>query len=245
MATFADYQITEVSDLRVLINRTLKQNASLQEAAQKFTDILFEEFRGSTVLVRVFATVAYGKLPQPDKAFAARLAESRACATELGDNTKVMVLLGTRGQEKAWNDRSQSKAHLAVPLISASYIKTIPMVSRLMGEMSVGIEWIDKQKTRILVKTMGAMSRLIHVDDARTGKTEDGFQIVPDQLFVKSHSVKTVFGLGGFYLDRTFVGVIFFTKETMGPEQAERFMPLVHAFKSATMDHVMKGRIFA
>jgi hypothetical protein len=68
--------------------------------------------------------------------------------------------------------------------------------------------------------------------------------IVPAQDFVRSYGVKTVFGLGGSYLNGTCVILILFTRELMEREEVEKFMPLVNTIKSATMSLVMRDRIF-
>jgi hypothetical protein len=209
-----------------------------------FVDTLYEEFEESTVLHRVFGTVAFLNLPESDKHIVKNLATTRGCSGELKEETIVVSLLGTRGKKAIWNDRFKSVNHRGIPLLSASFIKTIPMIAALMIDTGKGIDWIAKQRTKILVKTFGQMARLVYVDDAESAVTGEGFKTVPAQDFVRDNRVRTVIGLGGAYLDRTFVSVLFFTDETISLEQAKKFMPLVNTFKTATTGHVMSGRIF-
>ncbi len=56
------------------------------------------------------------------------------------------------------------------------------------------------------------------------------------QDFVAEHNIRTVFGLGGSYLNGSFVTVIIFTRETIEQSKVESFMSLVNTFKSATMN---------
>lgn len=245
MPRFAAYSVEDVTDLRRRVEVLLKDCTSLQEAAQKFLEALYDDLAESAVLFRLFATCSYGGLPEREKEFALALARGRGCADEIEGGTNVVVLLGTRGKKPTWNDRYRSESHLAVPLASASFIKTIPMVSRLMSDMGTGVEWIEKQKTNIVVTSMGRMARVLYVEDAATALTSDGFKVVPDQAFVAENRVKTVIGLGGAYLNRTIVVILLFTSERVPSERVEKLMPLVHGFKVATMKLVMGGRVFA
>lgn len=244
MSKFSNYSIVQIKALRDRVKKTLKSCTSMQVAAQEFVKELHEEFEESAVLVRLFGTVAFEKLPETDKNFVTQLADSRGCAGELNDRTIVISLLGTRGKRPNWNDRKMSGARLGVPLLSASFVKTIPMVSRLMSDIGTGIHWVEKQETQILVKSMGQMARLLYVEDAKTAVSGEGFKIVPAQDFVTSNNITSVFGLGGAYLNRTFVSVICFSSERITQQQAQLFMPLVNTFKTATMNLVMSGKIF-
>ena len=229
--------------LRTRLDEEL-QRTCLADAAQTFTDVLYEELQESAVLFRLFVTVPFASLGREEKDFAAELAEARGFADDLNDETRVVCLLGSAGTRAQWNDRHQSKRHLAVPLAQASFIQTIPLVARLMSDMNTGLDWVEKQKGRISVKSFGTMARLLYVEDAATDKTSDGFSLIPDQDFVKENGVKTVVGLGGAYLNRSVVTVILFTNETIPRRSVEKFMPVINTFKVATMKLVAEGRVF-
>ncbi len=237
------YSVGDVAHLRARLDDELRCS-SLAEAAQKFVEILFDELMESAVLFRLFVTVPFSVLGPREKGFATDLAHSRGVLGQLSGETWVICLLGTRGVETSWNDRHQSKHHLALPLTNASLIQTIPMVSRLMSDMGTGLEWVEKQGSRILVKSFGTMARVLYVEDAATSRTSDGFNVVPDQSFVAAHGVKTVVGLGGAYLNRSIVSTILFTNETVPRRTAETFMPVINTFKVRTMKHITDQRIF-
>jgi hypothetical protein len=244
MARIADGSVESVSALRVATEKTLRDSSSLQHASQRFAELLFDALSDSAVLFRVFATVAQGALPERDQDFVLDLARERRCREQIHEKTPVIALLGTRGRRPSWNDRYRSRRHLAIPLVQASFIKTIPMVSRLMSDMGTGLEWVEKLELSLVVKSTGQMARLLYVGDARTACTEDGFKVVPDREFVAANGVRTVVGLGGAYLNRTIVTVILFTDELAPQAAVEKLMPLIHAFKVATMRVVMQNKIF-
>ncbi len=237
------YSLGDVMKLRTRLDEEL-QSTCLADAAQMFTDVLYAELQESAVLFRLFVTVPFASLGEHEKGFATALADVRGFRKELSDETEVVCLLGSAGRRAQWNERHQSQKHLAIPLAQASFIQTIPVVARLMSDMDTGIDWLDKQKGRILVKSFGTMARLLYVEDASTGKTSDGFQLIPDQDFVKENGVKTVVGLGGAYLNRSVVTVLLFTNETIPRQKVEKFMPVINTFKVATMKLVAEQRIF-
>ncbi|HXV61981.1 MAG TPA: hypothetical protein VEK15_14885, partial [Vicinamibacteria bacterium] len=158
MTTVGTATLEDITRLRGLVEKELEGCQSLQAAAQRFSELLFEELEDSAVLLRVFGTASFAQLPGKEKEFVVRLAQERGFEDELRPSTNVVTLLGTRGRRPSWNDRRLSQRHLAIPLVRTSFVKTIPMVSRLMSEMGTGVEWVEKQHTNIVVKTMGKMA---------------------------------------------------------------------------------------
>lgn len=244
MSGYNEYNIAQLTEFRGRIEATLKSSRTLQEAAQGFAESLYEELEASTILARVFTTVRFGELPGPDKQFVKRIATDRGCGDELDDQTTVVSLLGTRGKHPKWSQRYQSQSRLGIPLVSESFIKTIPMSARLLNAADTGVHWVEKQQTRLVVKSFGKMAQLLYVGDAKAAVTEDGFKIVTDQEFVESHDVRTVLGLGGVYLNGSYVSAMLFTKESIPQEKTDKFLTLIHAFKSITNNLVMNGKIF-
>ncbi len=244
MPRIASYSVEDVSALRARVESELKVFASFQQASQRFTDILYEELSPSAVLFRVFATVDYEKLPEKERDFVLELGRSREFLDELKSKTRVVTLLGSRGKRPSWNQRHRSERHLAIPLVTASFIKTIPMVSRLMGDMGTGLDWVQKQDQNMMVTSMGKMARVLYVEDALETRTGDGFEVIPDRSFVEENGVRTVLALGGAYLNGTIVAVVLFTNERVPPDRVEKLLPVVHSFKIATMKAVMQGVIF-
>jgi hypothetical protein len=244
MSRIASYSVEDVTALRSRVEDELKESGSFQQASQKFIDILYEELIASAVLFRIFATVELEKLQGKERDFALELARTRGFDSELKPKTPVVALLGSRGKRPQWNHRLRSERHLAIPLTSASFIKTIPMVSRLMGDMGTGLAWVQKQERQMIVTSMGQMARVLYVRDALETRTGDGFDVIPDRSFVTENRVRTVLGLGGAYLNGTIVAVVLFTSELVPQDRVEKLMPVMHGFKIATMKAVMQGKIF-
>ncbi|HKP11917.1 MAG TPA: hypothetical protein VJZ91_07385, partial [Blastocatellia bacterium] len=244
MPRLSEYTMTDITDLQERLHVGVMGCASLQEAAQKCVGVIYEDLEDSLALARIYATVPFKQLPATDRSFVLDLAMANRAADLLDEETLVLSLLGTRGDESEWNDRNQSKNHLGIPLLASSFVDAIPMVAQLMQDLQIGLGWLDSKDTNIVVKTLGTVAGVFYVQEAATSVDEKGRKIVPAQDFVRAHRVETVFGLGGSYLNSTCVVLILFTRERLERAEAERFMPLVNTIKSVTMGLVMRGQIF-
>jgi hypothetical protein len=243
MSRIGSYSLDYICKLRHCVKTDLDGYSSLLVASQKFASIVYDELDGSVVFLHVFATVPVSSFPERERKFTLDIALARGCSDEVHNKTTVVTLLGTRGRHSEWNDRYLSGQHLAIPLTSTSFIKTLPMVSRLMSDMGTEFEWVQQQRMNMMVKTIGRMTRVLYVEDTATARTDDGFQVVPEADFVRDDGVWTVLGLGEAYLNRTIVAILLFTNELIPQDRVERFMPIVYGFKVATMNAVMKRRI--
>ena len=226
---------------------SIRTCASLEEAAQRCVTAIYDQFRESVVLCRFYAVVPCGKLPLEARRFATGVAASRGSAEPLHDETKVLALLGTHGELSAWNDRRASRGHLAIPLMSASFVEEIPMVSRMLKELGFPIEWLTGTSKSFTTDMFGRLGGFFFVEDAVTAIDHQGRKIIPAQDFVTKHSVKTVFGTAGMYVrSRMFVTLIVFSREPLERSAMKhRFMPLGNLFTNATSDLVHRGKLFA
>ena len=236
-----------VQDFRALqdaIATAVQVSSTLEKASQAYTQVIYEAFKESVVLVRQFATAPYQGLPPESRAFVNQLAGEKGLKQALRNETLVLSLLGTSGVRPEWNRRSQSRGHLGIPLLSAKFIDAIPMMSRLLKELGLGLDWIDQHDADVVVKTMGSMSGVFFVKDAASEVDHSGRKIIAAQDFVKTHGVKSVFGFGGAYLGtHTFAVTILFLRETIEKNKAEQFAAGVAHFKTQTMG-LAKTRIF-
>jgi hypothetical protein len=217
--------------------------ASVTDAATRFVSALADRF-SSVILARVYGTVPYGKLPEPEQRFAARLAESHG-RTSLTADTPTLVLLGSRGRKQEWNDRLASQDHLAIPLLSKEFVGGIPMLASLLREIGLNLDWLDSPGEALTRPLMGGFNGVFFVPSARLGRDGQGRQVIPAQDFVAAHDVQSVFGMGGSYPWGGFVTAIIFTNETLSRASAERYAPLVSVFKSASSLLVADGKIFS
>jgi len=223
----------------------IKQSAFAEQAAQEFSTALHSQFTESVVLARVFLSVPFGALPDANKEFVRNLAQSAGGASDLRDSTPVLSLLGTAGEEASWNDRRQSKGHIGIPLISSSFVGAIPMISRLLRELGVPIDWIDSHDSEIIKKAAGGSLGVFFVDDAATAKDHEGRNIIVAQDFVSTHGVKSVFGGGEAYANGQMIVFVAFCRDAFSRETAEQFSSLTDSFKASTASLVEAGKIFA
>ena len=242
-------RITEIGqDEHLQMQRDLQAQTRsavwFEEAAQTYSSLLWDKLGESLVLVRIFATVPYGKLPARNREFVDKLAGSAGIGGLIGDDTLVLSLMGTRGKQAEWNDRRSSQGHVGIPLASADFIDAIPMMSRLLKQMGLGLDWIDKRDTSLVAKTLGATSGVFYVRQAKEETDIQGRKIIAAQDFVENHGVQTVFGLGGGFVGTsTFMTSIIFCSEELEKEQAEAFMPQVNRMKVSTMGLVKAGKL--
>jgi len=244
MAKFSASTLKEFRALQDAITAAIQGSSTFEKASQVYTHAIYEAFKESAVLVRHFATAPYQGLPRESRAFVEQLAGEKAIKHALRNETLVLSLLGTSGVRPEWNHRLESKGHLGIPLISAAFIDAIPMMSRLLKELGLGLEWIEQHDADVVVKTMGSMSGVFFVQNAATEIDHLGRKIIAAQDFVKTHGVKSVFGFGGAYLGtHTFAVTIIFLRETIEKNKAEQFAAGVSGFKTQTIG-LAKTRIF-
>ena len=223
-----------------------KNCRTLEQAAQLVTDAIYEELGNSVVLARVFATVPFGELPEPNRAFVTELAANNDIAPLINNDTLILSLLGTHGAKPEWNDRRTSQGHVGIPLASAAFVDKIPMISRLLKQVGLDLDWIDSRDADIVTKTLGGISGVFYVPDAAQTVDHQGRKIIPAQDFVEANAVKTVFGLaGGYPVSKMLVTIIVFCRETLDKAEAELFSPLIDAFTTNTTSLASTGAIFA
>lgn len=226
------------------IEPQVKKAARLENAAQELTKAFHERFDESVILARVFVTVPFGKLPQYNAKFVRDLAESNGVAGDLKPNTPVLSLIGTHGQEQEWTDRRKSKGHVGIPLISSSFVGAIPMISRLLKELGVPLEWVDRHDSEMIIRTMGSSAGLFFVDDASEATDHQGRKIIAAQDFVSAQNVKSVFGLGGAYPGGQILVLVVFCRDLVARKVAEQFLAMTNLFMTQTTALVDPAKVF-
>jgi hypothetical protein len=89
----------------------------------------------------------------------------------------------TRGRQRNWNSRFDSQGHVGIPLASADFVDSIPMIARLLKELGPSIELAQDLDTAIVTQSIGSVG-LFYMDDARTAEDQNGRKIIADQDFV-------------------------------------------------------------
>jgi histone H3/H4 len=234
-----------LSQLWAKVEPQAQKAKSLEEAAQALSAGLYGQFKESAVLARMFLTVPFGSLPPMNKEFVQKLAKSAGAESGLKDTTPVLSLIGTSGEEADWNDRRKSKGHMGIPLISSAFVGAIPMISRLLKELGVPLDWIDSHDSEIIKKTVGSSAGLFFVDDAARATDHEGRKIIAAQDFVSKYKVKSVFGTGQAYSGGEMLANIMFCRDAVPRATAERFMELSNQFKTKSASLVGSKKIFA
>lgn len=223
----------------------VQQSNYLEDAAQQLVAELHTQFDESVVIARVFLTVPYGALPSTNKEFVEKLGKSTHAASELKPTTPVLSLIGSHGQEEGWCDRRKSKGHVGIPLISSSFVDSIPMISRLLKELGVPVEWVDSHDTEMIIETVGQSAGLFFVGNAAEATDLQGRKIIAAQDFVSAYDVKSVFGIGGAYQGGEMIVFVVFCRDAISRDTAEHFLPLANLFKSKTTSLVAPAKVFS
>jgi hypothetical protein len=233
------YKTDAMMQLRARVRDDLSRGGSLEAVAQRAMDLVYDEFKDSLVLARVYATIPFARLPPFNHDFVRRLC-ARAHLSPPEEKTPVFSLLGTRGARPEWNDRRASKGHVGVPLLTAQFIDSIPMLASLFRAMGADIHAAPPAS---LLKHR--LAGLFYVEDAKTAVDERGRFVIPAQDFVKENRIRSVFGTGGSYMTSDmFLAALFFSREALSREDAERFANLLSLIKANTVGLVARGRFF-
>ena len=240
LAHVTDEQLTT---LRETLRERVQDQTCLEDASQSFVRQLHDELAGAAALVRMYVTLPAGKLPPPERAFAA--AQAPAGAAELTDETRVLTLLGTYGVLPSWCDRHLSQGHRAIPLLDATFVDGLPMISRLLAELGADLGGLNAGDSAIFArKLIGGYIGVFHVADAASAVDAQGRHIIPAADFVREHGIRTVFGMGTAFLDGSIAACIVFARQEVSRPQAERFGGLISNFRLVTRALLRDGALF-
>lgn len=189
-------------------NFTIHEHASQFVVEQLFREFITEDGDPQLALVRIFRLVDVDDLP-PD-------------VQELVDpnEQQVMALTGTWGTEEAWQHRSRSQGHQAVPFSAIAVPEKIPMFQEVMRQLGLDLEHF--YKTKELVATSSRDYRgTFHILDCRSPA------IPAQEEFVKPYGIKSLVGFGGFFGGvQTLYLLYAFSLVHVSDEAAEMFYQL-------------------
>jgi hypothetical protein len=241
MSLLAESSRTELFSLFGAAQKSMEGSEGVDQASQRLIDTLYARFQDSLALARLYVTVPYQQLPATNQTFVQGLAKAKQIVVQ--NDTPVLSLMGTRGAQTNWNDRKKSEGHIGIPLVSLAFVKAIPMVARLLSDLGVPMEWIDRPTQGVDTKR-NEWSGLFHVADATTTVDQHKRHVIPAQDFVKEQSVRTVFGIGSSFPNGSFFALILFTREDVPKDIAERFLPLATNYKLITTQMAQDGKYF-
>lgn len=244
--------IKTIADFKDPIEALLQPCVSLEEAAQTFTNFLFEEFEASIILIRFFATIPFGKLRPTIKTSVSKLANAEGVAAMLDADTPVLTLLGIRGGQEIRNSRQC----FGIPLASTNFMKSIPMIAQLLKELGFELNW-DKEKRSVIqekdveTNSIGFLSGVFYVPDAQKAMTAKGEKLLSAMDHIAAYNIKnisdveTIFGIGGAYVSGPFIAIIVFSNEALHKQTVEQFMPLANYFKTPTVKLALDEHFFS
>jgi signal transduction histidine kinase len=223
--------LADLTRLSATIRRQGDDASSLETVAQRVTSILYRSLThpemGQTAcnLVRCFVTERLHNLPKT-----LRTAAERVAGDPLDAYTRCLVLLGTAGDQKAWNARTDSQRHQAIPLVSREAVERLPMVRELFVKLGVGTDALVDPSRSLLVDAEGEDFGVFCVPHA------EGSPFIPDQSdFVSRYGVRSVVGFGCQIPSGEVVAIVSFWKFPLNPTSAPLFRTLALALKVAAV----------
>lgn len=193
--------------------------SSMQDVAAATTKYLHTECidpatkRSACALVRFYKTHPFTALLPQDQAFARNLLGSTSPAPGL----KCLTLLATTGDEPQWNDRTHSRGHRAIPLVSVQMVEGAPMIAALIRQFGLDIRTVLEPPT-MAESLAGKTYNAFHVRDAK------GSASIPAQDdFVIPYGIRSALGFGGVLRTGDLYAVIMFSKVPISDATAARF----------------------
>ncbi len=237
-----------VRDFKNLLSQFRKANVFItaEEAGQLFVDIIYDYFRESLILVRLFITAGYGELPAADRKFTDKKVQEIEGSPSIDTRTPILTLLATRGIHSEWNERGKSQMFRCIPLVSSRYIASLPMLSLQFKRMGFHLDLIDNWEEVVVAKGCADLySGMLYVRDASCDRDEQGRMIVPAREFVAKNCIGTVLGFGSGCPDRPALLMLFaFSNEVLDHAKAASFMCLQEEFKSLAGELVVGKYLF-
>lgn len=226
------FTLGDMTELGSALRRLGEGAESMEEVATAVVRHLYgsladaETGRPGCALVRFFKTHPYGGLSPELRDF--------ACGTLMGeipgDDVPCLTLLGTAGDEPAWNDARLSLGHRAIPLISKEMVSQAPMISSLLQQLGVEVDVLLNSSANLLVEHESSSFNVFYVPQAI------GSAFIPAQAeFVRPHGIRSVLGFGGMLASADIFAVILFSRVEIPRETAELFRTLALNVKMAVL----------
>ena len=212
----------------------------MEEAAQRVCRVLYDELvtpegTKACALVRCYKTHSYGKLEPELQAFARAVLQENPIASAI----RCLTLMGTVGDESAWNSRRASVGHQAIPLPSTEIIEKAPMIAQLIRQFGLDLTDVIQPTADLVRGVTGKTYGVFHVPDAV------GSPYIPAQKdFVLKFGIRSVVGFGGSLPSGDLFAVILFARVPISTETADRFRNLALDVKSGFFPF-RDGEIFA
>jgi sigma-B regulation protein RsbU (phosphoserine phosphatase) len=205
---------------------------SMEGAARAIVDHLRESFvekatgERSLPLVRFYKSHPFDRL-EPELKDAA--AASSSTQAHLG-SVPCLTLLATAGEEPAWNDRTQSRAHKAIPLAGAEVVSRSPMVARLLAQLGLDAADLTETDPDLLRDLEQRTYGVFYEPEAR-----DSPHVPAQNDFVIPYGVRSVLGFGGVLPDGSLFAVVMFSSTFIPAVTADLFASVALSVKLAVL----------
>jgi hypothetical protein len=180
---------------------------SIAADAQLISDHLYRNLvdaggKPACALVRLYRSERFDSLDPEVQEFV-----RRSLGEEPSGDVRCLALLGTAGDEPAWNDPALSTGHRAIPLPSEQFVSRLPMVTRLITQLGLDLGVVVSPPSgRDAVALAHRANDVFHVEHA------PGSPHLPAQdEFVLPHRIASAVGFGGILLTGDFFAILLFS----------------------------------
>lgn len=239
MFDFNNLKMSDIIRCGIAVRSLGSDAKSMEDAATRYVDYIHDNFMDpqsgekTCVLVRLFKTHDFDKLPEPLQKFATNVLKAKTPSS-----FKCLTLLASAGVEKQWFYRRQSKNHQAIPLPSKEVLNRIPMICNLVKQMGLDVETVIRPDPELLADLSQKTFNVFYVPDALNSP------YVPAQDdFVKPYGIKSVLGFGGIMPSGNVYVSIIFSKMAVSLETAGLFNILALNLKMLLMP--FEGKVFS
>ena len=232
MYSLARFSLLEMTECSAVLRQLGEQSRSLQEAASKAVNYLFDTLGDPTtgqrdcVLVRCFKTISYSRLDTEHQ----QLVREKLGGIAPFPDLRCFTLVASTGAEPDWNRVDRSHRYRVIPMVSADFVKQFPMFSQLLHQFGVSTEFDVRPDGEWLVDLEEKTYNVFYVPDAV------GSPYVPVQDgFVGKYGVKSVLCFGGMLPSRDLFAVILFSKTPVPRETAALCKSLALSLKTSLL----------
>ncbi|MGE3901172.1 MAG: PAS domain S-box protein [Nitrospiraceae bacterium] len=228
------FSLRDMTECGVALRALGPTGPDLHGVAQGLAQFLYRHLRDrqngqpQCVLVRCFVTREYRSLSEAERELATQALGRRPRSTAM----KCFTLMGTAGQEAAWNDRNRSHRYRAIPLVSEQFVSQFPMFSQLLRQFGVKIESRFVSGCNLVIDSEERTHNVFFVPDA----VKSPYVPVQD-AFVLRYGVRSVVGFGGILPSGHLFVVVLFANVAIPNDTADHFRTLALSAKLALLPH--------
>lgn len=229
MVDLTNVRLSDAVALGAELRARASNASSMEGASRRIVDHLYEQLRrgeGHTcALVRLFKTHPTADLA-PELMAAARHFRGEKPATP---SRASLVLMATRGDDPAWNDRHRSKAHQAIVVPDDGFGAGLPMIAELFRQFGIPLSAVVEEDEAAVREfdRLGCPSFL--VEDAEHSP------FIPAKDFVRQHGVRSVLSFGSLLPRAGMFFVLLFSKVPVTRSTADMLKPLALNVKIALL----------